>query len=165
MREKRNVFPVLLALFMVVYSGPSLAQQAPDWTLQTESGELVKLREMLGQPLLLHFWATWCPYCKRVQPGLNSLYNKYREQGFRVVAISFREDEGATPQAVLDERGVDFPTVIDGDEVAERYGVKTTPTNVFIDQTGKIISVVADSDPENPLFEEAVQSMLADSGP
>ena len=65
------------------------------------------------------------------------------------------------PQSVLNERGVDFITVVEGDDVAVEYAVKTTPTNVFIDRQGNITTVIADSDPENPAFEAAVLDILA----
>ena len=164
MQKSRLIFPASLAAMIFVtmaMGGMARAQQAPDWVLLKADGESVSLSDLRGRPVLLHFWATWCPYCKRLQPGLNSLYNEYRDQGLEVLGISFREDEGAEPQAVLNERGVDFLTVIDGDDVAAAYGVKATPTNVFIDRDGNITTIIADSDPENPAFESAVLEILA----
>ena len=164
MQKSRLIFPALLAAMIIVtmaMGGMARAQQAPDWVLLKADGDSVSLSDLRGRPVLLHFWATWCPYFKRLQPGLNSLYNEYRDQGLAVLGISFREDEGAQPQAVLNERGIDFLTVVNGDDVAADYGVKDTPTNVFIDRQGNITTIIADSDPENPAFESAVLEILA----
>jgi thiol-disulfide isomerase/thioredoxin len=156
------VFPSLVAAAVLLTSSVGYAEQAPDWTLLKADGESVTMTDFRGQPVLLHFWATWCPYCKRLQPGLNRLYSQYRDQGLEIMGISFREDDGAMPQKVLDERGIDFPTVVNGDDVAASYGVKTTPTNVFVDRQGNIIKVIADSDPENPEFEATILELLGD---
>jgi thiol-disulfide isomerase/thioredoxin len=156
------VFPSLVAAAVLLTSSVGYAEPASDWTLLKADGEAVTMTDFRGQPVLLHFWATWCPYCKRLQPGLNRLYSQYRDQGLEIMGISFREDDDAMPQNVLDERGIDFPTVVNGDDVAASYGVKTTPTNVFVDRQGNIIKVIADSDPENPEFEATILELLGD---
>lgn len=81
-----------------------------------------------GKPLILHFWATWCPYCKKLQPGLEKVHTKYASQGLQLIGVSFREDPGTFPQTVLEERGHQFTTLVEGEEVAKLFGVSVTPT-------------------------------------
>jgi cytochrome c biogenesis protein CcmG/thiol:disulfide interchange protein DsbE len=162
MHKIRVLYPALFAVLLSAASGVCYAQKAPDWTLKYADGESVSLSDFRGKPVLLHFWATWCPYCKRLQPGLNQLYTKYHDQGLEIIGISYREEDGAMPQAVLDERGIVFPTAVNGEDVAASYGVKGTPTNVFIDRQGNITKVIADSDPENPEFEAGVLAIIAE---
>lgn len=136
-------------------------EKAPEWELKTEAGEVVKSSDFAGKPVIVHFWATWCPYCKKVQPGLDKLYQAYGDQGLQIIAISFWEDEGATPQAVLDERGHTFKTLVNGDHVARQlFGVQGTPTTVFIDKDGNIVAKTRISDPDDERLEKVVQLLL-----
>ena len=149
-----------LVLLMLTFTGQVFAKQAPDFALSTASGQVISLSDYQGKPLVIHFWATWCPYCKKLQPGLDKLYLQYKKQGLEMLAISFQEDEGASPQALLLERGMHFTTVIDGDEVATQYQVKGTPTTIFIDKSGEIRWVSNNSDPNNPKLEQAILAIL-----
>lgn len=153
----------ILAGLNLANANPVLTDQvqAPQWQLSTEAGQLIKSSDFVGKPLIIHFWATWCPYCKKLQPGLDKLYKKYRSDGLQLIAISFREDEGATPQAVLDERGMSFTTVVNGDRVAkDLFAVMGTPTTIFVDQEGRIVATTRVSDPDDPRLEKIVKVML-----
>lgn len=136
---------------------------APNWQLQDEAGHLIQASDFKGKPLIIHFWATWCPYCKKLQPGLNHLYLKYQNEGLQLIAISFNEDEGAKPQAVLDARGLSFQTAIEGDKVArDLFAVSGTPTTVFINNKGQIVAKTMLSDPNDPRLEQAVKLIVGD---
>lgn len=153
----------LLVLSLTAFADESeqQIQKAPEWQLHNEAGQLVKSSDYAGKPVIIHFWATWCPYCKKLQPGLDRLYKKYSDQGLEMIAISFWEDEGATPQASLDERGHSFKTLVEGDHVArELFGVKGTPTTVFIDKNGYILAKTRISDPDDPRLEQVIKIML-----
>lgn len=150
-----------ISLFVITAAPAQEVEQAPEWQLSTETGELVKSSDFAGKPVIIHFWATWCPYCKKLQPGLDRLYKAYADQGLQMIAISFWEDEGATPQAALDARGHSFKTVVDGDHVARQlFGVKGTPTTVFIDKEGNIIARTRISDPNDERLEKVVKLLL-----
>lgn len=150
-----------ISLFVITAAPAQEVEQAPEWQLSTETGELVKSSDFAGKPVIIHFWATWCPYCKKLQPGLDRLYKAYADQGLQMIAISFWEDEGATPQAALDARGHSFKTVVDGDHVARQlFGVKGTPTTVFIDKKGNIIARTRISDPNDERLEKVVKLLL-----
>ncbi len=137
-----------------------LASQAPVFSLSTESGQTISLADYQGKPLIIHFWATWCPYCKKLQPGLDKLYLKYQQQGLEMVAISFWEEDDATPQAELIKRGMHFITLVNGDMVAKQYQVTGTPTTFFIDKSGDVLWLTSNSDPHNPELEQAIQAIM-----
>ncbi len=133
---------------------------APTWQLKTQSGENISLNDYQGRPVILHFWATWCPYCKKLQPKLVELKNQYKDSGIEIVSISFNEDEGARPQDVIFERGYDFVTAVNGESVVDTYGVKGTPTTFFINRQGKAVYKSTSSDINNPKLALAVQEII-----
>lgn len=155
----------LTLLFVFFFSGLSFAQGetkiGENWALSTQSGENVSWHSLQGKPLILHFWATWCPYCKKLQPGLEKLHKKYQSQELQLIGISFREDPGTYPQTVLNNRGHEFTTLVDGDHVAELFGVSGTPTTLFINADGLILGVTRTSNPEDPDLEKAVKILLS----
>jgi cytochrome c biogenesis protein CcmG/thiol:disulfide interchange protein DsbE len=138
----------------------TVAPQAPDWQLKTQSGDTISSTQFDGHATILHFWATWCPYCKVLQPKLAELEKKYQQQGVKVVAISFNEDEDALPQDELAARGYSFPTAVNGDEVASLYGVRGTPTTFFINKHKQVIFKYTSSDISDPRLELAVQEIV-----
>lgn len=160
---------VFLLLLTLTFSGDGLGQStadnsvlplAPAWTLYNEAGTEVQSTEFAGKPLILHFWATWCPYCKKLQPGLDKLYRKYRGQGLQMIAVSIMEDEGAKPQAELDVRGMSFNTLIKGEKIARLFHMQGTPTTVFINSQGQVVASTRLSDPEDPRLEQVAKSLL-----
>ncbi len=80
-----------------------------------------------------------------------------------MLGVSIWEDDGAKPQAALDKRGWHFKTVINGDDITKKYGVKGTPTTVFISREGKIVWRTDKSDPNNPGLEKAIKAILKKS--
>ncbi len=161
----RIIIPALLAglISLNAVAGAAKGGKAPHFVLPDASGQLVSLKDFRGQPLVVHFWATWCPYCKKVQPGLQALADKHAPQGLVLIGISFREDRGVAPQAVLESRGHRFTTLVEGDEVAEMYGVRGTPTTVFIDARGTVVGATHTSDPADPILERLADRAMGAS--
>jgi cytochrome c biogenesis protein CcmG/thiol:disulfide interchange protein DsbE len=149
-------FFLLFALSVSLLSLPALvsAETAPGFTLSDADGKRVSLADYKGRPLILHFWATWCPYCKKLQPGLERLSQEFEDQGVVLLGVSFREDEGVNPQAALAERGHSFKTLVKGIEVARLYGVRGTPTTLFIDSAGNIVGTTNTSAPDDPVLRQ-----------
>jgi len=106
---------------------------APDWTLHSQGGETVTLSEAVAeQPVIVLFWATWCPYCKALMPHIQSIRLEYGDE-IRVLAIHFRDDQG-DPVAYIEKAGYDFTLLPGGDEVAKLNGVWATPGLMIIDR-------------------------------
>jgi cytochrome c biogenesis protein CcmG/thiol:disulfide interchange protein DsbE len=151
---------ILFNCLLLAATNYANAEAAPDFTLDNSKAKAVSLADYKGRPLVLHFWASWCPYCKRLQPGLQALQDEYSETGLVVLGISFREDDGVQPQAVLQSRGLTFMTLVEGDEVAPLYGVKGTPTTFFIDRQGNIVGRTSTSDSKDPVWQVGVESIV-----
>ncbi|WP_419811670.1 peroxiredoxin family protein [Bacterioplanoides sp.] len=153
------LFFLLAGLALLSRAEPQLA---PDFTLNNAAGEAVSLSDYRGKVVVLHFWATWCPYCKRLQPGLDALVDQYGDQGLEVLGVSFNEDEDAQPQEVLKRRGSDFMTLVKGGRVAAMYQVRGTPTTFFIDRQGRLRAVTMTSDPKEPGLTHMAKTLLAE---
>lgn len=115
--------------------------EAPDFTLSDMDETAHTLSDLRGNYVLVNFWATWCPPCRKEMPSLESLYQKYRDKSFRVLAVNQWEN----PDHVFSYMGQldvfpTFPILFDPkSEVSERYGVRGLPTSFIIDPQGLII--------------------------
>lgn len=161
-----------LLLIILLFSFPVFADEepeageqeevsnvAPDWSLK--NGELVYgTQQLVGKPYVIHFWATWCPYCKRLQPGLESVSRDYKEDGIATYAISFWENPRANPEREMMNRGLSLKVLIKGDDVAKSFGVQGTPATVFINHDGEITSRLNTSDPNDPQLRLAYEALL-----
>ena len=126
---------LLIALGLLLAGNVSAdeGRVAPDWTLQSASGESVTLSDVTAeQPVILLFWATWCPYCKALMPHIQSIQLEYGD-AVRVLAVHFRDDKG-DPVAYIRNAGYDFTLLPDGNEVAKLNGVWATPGLLIIDR-------------------------------
>lgn len=122
----------LLCLFLPLAAS---AEAAPSFTAKTAAGKTVELpREHEGVDLYL-FWATWCPYCQRLMPHIQSMEDEYGDD-VTIFAINFRDD--GDPQGYVEERGFEFTLIPDGGDVAEDYGMHGTPGLVLVDGEGEI---------------------------
>jgi thiol-disulfide isomerase/thioredoxin len=129
---------VLSVMFALLAGSAPLhaAPPVPDWTLSSSEGESVRLStEVRQQPVVLFFWATWCPYCKALMPHLQSIRLEYGDQ-VKILAINFAEK--GDPIGFMQQRGYDFTLLPDGDEIATINGVFGTPGVILVDQKQQI---------------------------
>lgn len=115
---------------------PEVGDVAPNWTLESADGTTVRLsREVREQPVIILFWATWCPYCKALMPHLQSIELEYGDE-IQVLAVNFR-DKG-DPVGFIKNAGYDFTVLPDGGDVAALYDVWGTPGVIIVDQDQRI---------------------------
>lgn len=114
--------------------------QAPDFTLPDLDGRPVTLGPFLGKkPVLLVFWATWCPECEAAIPEINALTTGPLAEKLQIFGLDFRESREKVTRAVK-SRGIRYPVLLDGKgKVARAYGVVGIPTYILIDRKGNII--------------------------
>jgi peroxiredoxin len=135
---------------------------APDWTLKTQDGTRVSFSDYAGKPMMITFWGTWCPYCKKLHPGLEKVRAEYEEKGLVVLGISVNEQDDAKPQDFLTQNGINFTTLVDGDDVAEdAFQVFGTPTTLFISPQGKILGTTMESNPDDPRFDKIAAYLVS----
>lgn len=122
--------------FLLAFATPACSADASigtiDWVLESAEGDSVRLsEEVQKQPVVLFFWASWCPYCKALMPHLQSIRLEYGDD-IKILAINFREDDD--PVAFIQGTGYDFTVLPNGDEVAKLYEVWGTPGVIVIDE-------------------------------
>jgi peroxiredoxin len=115
---------------------------APPFSLRDISGNIVQSSNLLGKPLAINFFATWCPPCREEIPGFVDVYNKYKEQGFELVGISLDTDTRENlPSFVMTYR-IGYRILLGDLDTARAYGgVYSLPTTFFIGKDGRIRNV------------------------
>ena len=117
------------------------AKAAPDFALPDLDGKLHRLSDYRGKVVLVNFWATWCPPCRREMPSMERLLQQLKGQPFVVLAI----DQQETPDSVFVFTGQldptpSFPILFDrNSEVAPAWGVLGLPSSFIVDQRGRIV--------------------------
>jgi peroxiredoxin len=104
-------------------------------------GETQTLERYQGKVLLLDFWATWCGPCRTELPNVKSIYEKYHDRGFEVLAVSLDENRD-TLERFVKAQSLPWPQLFDGkgwkNEIAQRYGVTSIPKMLLLDRSGVI---------------------------
>ena len=108
-----------------------------DVTLTGLDGTKYRLRELRGKVVLLNFWATWCPPCRREMPDLDELHRQSKDRGLVVLAVT--DDDVAAVREYAQKNSYSFPIVLDsGRSSFEKYRVVGYPSSVIIDRQGGI---------------------------
>jgi len=114
---------------------------AAAFTAADIDGRSWSLEGLRGKVVVLDFWATWCPPCRRLLPDLKRLNAEYKDRGVVVLGVNRDEELGELRKAVK-ELGLDWPQIHDPShaaaELAELYDVRELPTTVIIDQRGRL---------------------------
>jgi peroxiredoxin len=138
---------------------------APDFVLQTLSGEAVTLADLRGEVVLVNFWATWCPPCRAEMPGFQRVYEAKRERGFTILGLSTDIGGRGPVDAFLDERGITYPVAMASAGVIRDFGgANMLPTSYLIDRQGRIRHTVRGFFAEATLA-QAVERLLAEPTP
>ena len=115
--------------------------EAPDFVMYDTEGKQVRLSDFEGKPVVLNFWASWCPPCKGEMPDFEEVFQEQGEEiQFVMVNITDGSRETAQSAAVfIEEQGFTFPVYLDSDlDGTSVYGVSSIPTTYFINADGKI---------------------------
>lgn len=114
---------------------------APDFTVLDKDGNTVRLSEKFGKPIVINFWATWCPPCKQELPDFDKLCKEYGDRVvFMMVNLTdgYRDTVDGTKRFVSG-KGYTFPVYFDTkDNAASAYNVSSIPQTTFIDAKGNI---------------------------
>ncbi|OAT79406.1 TlpA family protein disulfide reductase [Desulfotomaculum copahuensis] len=121
-------------------TGTAVGEQAPDFTLGTIDGKKISLSSFRGRPVMLNFWATWCPPCQEEMPEIEKFY---RQNGGKIqlLAVNLTANEKSTDQVkqFLQSGGYTFPVLLDQNgDLARQYMIRYIPTSMFIDSGGII---------------------------
>ena len=125
---------------------PEFAAPRPDgttFTLADLEGRPVRLADLRGRGVWINFWATWCPPGQAETPVLRDTYERYRDRGLSLVAISVQESSVADVRAYAERYRLGYTIAADlAGDILRRYRVYALPTHFFIGPDGIIRSVV-----------------------
>jgi thiol-disulfide isomerase/thioredoxin len=109
-----------------------------------EPGSRLDLADLQGGPVLLDFWATWCPPCDMMTPILDRLARRYEGRGLRVIGVNVNDDDPVSARAYAKRRNLSYPIVLDETGAAQRaYGANKLPTMILIDKNGQVVHVAS----------------------
>ena len=130
----------------------------PEISLPTLDGRMFRLSEQLGKPVIVNFWATWCPPCRAELPAFEEVYKNHRSDGLVIVGVDIAEPQDVVTKFVAD-MGLTFPIALDSDgEALALYRVQGLPTTLFVGRDGTILDVTVGG----PLTKAAIESKVTD---
>jgi len=116
---------------------------AADFDLKDPDGKSVRLADFRGRPLIVNFWATWCPPCRKEMPSMQRAHEVVSGEGIGLIAINVGEDADTVAQFLSDTR-VAFPLPLDETSaVVMSYPVRGLPTTFVLDPEGRIAYMAA----------------------
>jgi peroxiredoxin len=134
-------------------------REQADFTLSELNGKTWTLKEQRGKVVVLNFWATWCPPCRKEMPDLESLYRQFKDQGLVILAIS-DEDSGKVKPFIAQEK-VTYPILLDpGRKVNELFQIEGIPKTFVYDRNGKLVVQSIDMRTRRQFLEMLAQAGL-----
>jgi len=134
--------------------------QAPDFQLLNLDGQPVSLSNLRGKPVLVNFWATWCPPCRAEMPFIQEIFREWSDAGLVILAIDIGENP-STVKGFMESYGFSFPVLLDTSrDVALKYNVRGIPTTFFIDKNGIIKVVKVGAFPSKAAIEKSLGKII-----
>lgn len=120
-----------------------IGKVAPEFSLPDTAGVSVSLSDFRGKYVLLDFWASWCPPCRRENPNVVKAFNEYKDKNFMIVGISLDKDKSKWMKAIADDN-LAWTHLSDlkywDSEIPALYGVRGIPANLLLDPDGVIVA-------------------------
>jgi peroxiredoxin len=146
---------------------PLSGKPAPDFSLQTPDGQVVRLSDYRGKAVLINLWATWCPPCQAEMPAIQAAYEKYKDRGLVVLGIDFTaQDNLPDVVAFVSQFNLTFPVLLDedGSISSVSYGMRGLPDSYFIDPAGVVRRIVTGAIPSDKL-DQFIEEIIPQPGP
>jgi peroxiredoxin len=133
-------------------------RESADFTLTDLHGKKWSLRELHGNVVLVNFWATWCPPCRKEMPDLEAIYQRFHDRGLVILAISDETEAKVAP--FIGQMGISYPVMLDpGRKVNELFRVDGIPKSFVYNRNGKLVTESIDMRTQKQFLQ-----MLAQAG-
>jgi peroxiredoxin len=138
---------------------------APDISLLDINGNEVTLSDLRGVPIMINFWASWCPPCRAEMPAMQNAFEEYADEGFTILAINAtNQDNLNSATEFINEHSLTFPILLDTQGQAfNDYQIHSLPTSFFIDLNGIITDVVIGGPLAEALLNIRIKDLLENS--
>ncbi len=137
----------------------AIGSPAPEFSGPTPTGDVLALNEVKGKVILVDFWAAWCKPCRRENPNIVSVYNKYKDKGLNIVGVSLDRKAEDWTQAIAAD-GLEWNHISNlqyfQDPIAKMYNINAIPAAFLLDENGVIIA----KNLRGPALEEKVAELL-----
>lgn len=117
----------------------SVGAKAPDFQLKDPDGKTWTLTDYTGKVLVLDFWGSWCPPCRKAMPGVQRLHEKFKDKKVAVVGLNKEHDPKADPAAFMSERNYTYQLLLASDQTIGAYKIQGFPSFYVIDTDGTIV--------------------------
>lgn len=135
------IIPVLMTVLLNHTFAGDPGDVAPAWTLKDLDGNEVSSADFKGKVVMIDFWATWCPPCRAMIPGMVELQAEYLEEGFIIIGISLDQKGPGVVREFNKEFKVNYTSLMGDEEVVRDFGgIRGIPTSFIIDREGRIVS-------------------------
>jgi thiol-disulfide isomerase/thioredoxin len=141
--KKHFVSLLLIGLIAYIWFRPpatvtEVNQALPNLPFTTLDGRMGTLQSLRGKVVLVNFWATWCPYCRKEMPAIQKFYQEYQGRGFEVLAFS-TDDDPAKAARYMREAGYTFPAAMADTALQQAFGpIEQIPMSMIIDRDGRL---------------------------
>jgi peroxiredoxin len=134
-------------------------REQSDFTLAELGGKTWTLKAQRGKVVVLNFWATWCPPCRKEMPDLEMLYREFKDQGLVILAISDEDADKVRP--FITEQKVTYPILLDpGRKVNDLFQIEGIPKTFVYDRNGKLVAQSIDMRTRRQFLEMLAQAGL-----
>ena len=134
------------------------ARKIANFTLKDLDGKQWTLKDLKGSVVLVNFWATWCPPCRKEMPDLDALYRRFRAKGLVILSIS--DEAEAKVRSFLADKHYTYPILLDpGRKVNDTFAIEGIPKSFVYDREGKLVAQAIDMRTMNQFLE-----MLREAG-
>lgn len=117
---------------------------APDIVLDTLSGSEVSLAGLHGKPIILNFWASWCPPCRAEMPDFQEAWQEYQKTDLQIISVnSTHQDSLPAINSFITTHKIEFPILLDTDgSTSAAYQIHSLPSTFFINRSGIITKII-----------------------